>query len=121
LGILNQERLDDAHMVDLGGVRDEIFATQMEILAENEVLDSGSDNVGGDSEDEVYFKGNGNHSSARPDFKAGARVMYLGQGGDETHLGYVSEVHVDGGGGAPYYTVDLEECGQTQTKGQYYL
>jgi hypothetical protein len=38
-------------MDDLGGVTDEILAAQMEILAENEVSDSGEETVGGDSEE----------------------------------------------------------------------
>jgi hypothetical protein len=41
LGDLNLEGLDATHMDDLGGVTAEILAAQMEILAENEVLDSG--------------------------------------------------------------------------------
>jgi hypothetical protein len=39
LGDLKLEGLDDAHMDDLGGVTDGILAAQMEILAENEVLE----------------------------------------------------------------------------------
>jgi hypothetical protein len=40
-----------------GLVIDEILAAQMEILAENEVSDSGGDTVGGDSGYEGSFKG----------------------------------------------------------------
>jgi hypothetical protein len=40
-GHLKLECLDAAQMDDLGGVTDEILAAQMEILAENEVSDSG--------------------------------------------------------------------------------
>jgi hypothetical protein len=49
---LKLEGLDAAQMDDLGGVTDEILAAQMEILAENEVSDSGEDTVGEYSEDE---------------------------------------------------------------------
>jgi hypothetical protein len=35
------EGLDVAQITDLGGVTDELIAAQMEILAENEVSDSG--------------------------------------------------------------------------------
>jgi hypothetical protein len=49
---LKLEGLDAAQMDDLGGVTDEILAAQMEILAENEVSDSGEGTVGEDSEDE---------------------------------------------------------------------
>jgi hypothetical protein len=34
------------------------------------------------------------------------------------YLGYVAEVHVDGGGGAPYSTVNLEGCGKKEIEGQ---
>jgi hypothetical protein len=51
-GDLKLEGLDAAQMNDLGGVTDEILAAQMEILAENEVFDSGEDTVGEDLEDE---------------------------------------------------------------------
>jgi hypothetical protein len=33
------------------------------------------------------------------------------------HLGYMVEVNVDGGGGYPYYTVNLEKTGEKQTEG----
>jgi hypothetical protein len=65
----------------------------MEILAENEVSDSGEDTVGEDSEDEDSFSGKGTHNHVAPEFKAGARVVYLGQEGDEMCLGYVVAVH----------------------------
>jgi hypothetical protein len=42
-------------MDDLGGVTDEILAAQMEILAENEVSDSGEDTVGAELE-ELYIQ-----------------------------------------------------------------
>jgi hypothetical protein len=45
---LNLEGLYAAQMDDLGGVTDEILSAQMEILAENEVSDSGEDTVGAD-------------------------------------------------------------------------
>jgi hypothetical protein len=45
---LKLEGLYAAEMDDLGGVTDEILATQMEILAENEVSDSGEDTMGED-------------------------------------------------------------------------
>jgi hypothetical protein len=46
-------------MYDLGGVRDEIIAAQMEFLAENEVSDSGEDTVGEHSDEEESFSGKG--------------------------------------------------------------
>jgi hypothetical protein len=55
LGNLNLEGLDAAQMDDLGGVADEMLAAQMEILAQNEVSDSGEDTVGADSEDGESF------------------------------------------------------------------
>jgi hypothetical protein len=83
---LKLEGLDAAQMDDLGGVLDEILAVQMEILAENEVSDSGEDTVGEDSDDEESFSGKGTHNPAAPDFKAGARIVHLGQDGDEMRL-----------------------------------
>jgi hypothetical protein len=68
LGDLNLEGLDAAQMDDLGGVTDEIMAAQMEILAENEVSDSGKDTVGVES-----WKRNPQPS--------GTRVQSWGQGG----------------------------------------
>jgi hypothetical protein len=52
IGNLNLDGLDDAQMDDLGGVTDDFLAAQIEILAENEVSDSGEDTGGADSEDE---------------------------------------------------------------------
>jgi hypothetical protein len=66
LGDLNLEGLYAAQMNDLGGVTDEILAAQMEILAENEVLDSGEDTVGADSEDGESFSGRGTHNPVVP-------------------------------------------------------
>jgi hypothetical protein len=43
---LKLEGLDATQMDDLGGVTDEILAAQMEILAENEISDSGEETVG---------------------------------------------------------------------------
>jgi hypothetical protein len=63
---LNLEGRDADHMDDLGGVTDEILAAQMEILAENEGLDSGEDTVGEDSEDEESFSGKETHNPAAP-------------------------------------------------------
>jgi hypothetical protein len=54
----------------------------MEILAENEVSDSGEETVGDDSEDEESFSGRGTYNPAAPDFKTGARVVYFVQEGD---------------------------------------
>jgi hypothetical protein len=117
LGDLNLEGFDAAHMDDLGGIPYEFLAAHMDFLAENEVSDGGEDTVGGDSEDEGYFKGKGTRDPGTPEFITGARVVYIGQGGDEIHLGYVVEVHVDGGGGSLYYTVNLEGIGEKQTEG----
>jgi hypothetical protein len=51
-GDLKLEGLYADQMDDLGGVTDEILAAQMEILAQNEVYDSGEDTVGEDPDDE---------------------------------------------------------------------
>jgi hypothetical protein len=107
-GDLKMEVIDAYQMDDLGEVTDEILAAQMEILAENEVSDSGEDTVGEDSEDEESFSGKGTHNPVAPEFKSGARVLYLGQEGDEMQLGYVVAVHGDGKGGPPFYTAYLE-------------
>jgi hypothetical protein len=61
-GDLKLEGLDAAQMDDLGGVRDEILAAQMKILAENEVSDRGEDTVDEDSEDAESFYGRGTHN-----------------------------------------------------------
>jgi hypothetical protein len=95
-------------MDDLGRVTDEILAAQMEILAENEVSDSGEETVGDDLEDEDSFPGRGTHNPAASEFKAGAIIVYLGQEGDEIILGYVVTVHGDGKGCPPFYTAYLE-------------
>jgi hypothetical protein len=49
--------------------------------------------VGADLEDDESFSGRGTHNPVAPELKSGARVVYLGQGGDEMHLGYVVTVH----------------------------
>jgi hypothetical protein len=54
---------------------DEIIASWIKILVENKVSDCGEDTVGEDSEDE--------DKPASPGFKAGAKVVSLGQEGDE--------------------------------------
>jgi hypothetical protein len=96
LGDLNLEGLDAAQMDDLGGVTDEI-------LAENEVSDSGEDNMDADSEDDdVSFSGRGTQNPVAPEFKAGDRVVYLGERGDEMHLGYYVTVHGDREGGGAF-------------------
>jgi hypothetical protein len=100
-----------AQMDDLGGVMDEILAAQMGFFAENEVYDSGEDTVGEDSDDEESFSGKGTHNPAAPEFKDGARIVYLGQEGDEMRLGYVVAVHGDGKGDHPFYTAYLEGLG----------
>jgi hypothetical protein len=79
----------------------------MEILAENEVSESGEETVGEDSEDEESFSGKGTHNPAAPEFKAGARVVYLGQEGGEMRLGYAVAVHGDGKGGPLFYSAYL--------------
>jgi hypothetical protein len=114
---LKLEGLDAAQIDDLGGVMDEIMAAQMEILAENEVSESGEETVGDDSEDDESFSGRGTHNPAAPEFKAGARTVYLGQEGDEMILGYVVAVHGDGKGGPPFYTAYLERFGGKQVEG----
>jgi hypothetical protein len=115
---LKLEGLDATKMDDLGGVTDEILAAQMEILAEDEVSDSGEETVGDDSEDEESFYGRGNHKPAAPEFKAGTIIVYLGQEGDEMILGYVVAVHGDGKGGPPFYTSYLEGLGVKQVEVQ---
>jgi hypothetical protein len=94
-------------MDGLGEVTDKILAAQMKILAEDEVSDSGEYTVGEDSEDEESFYGRGTHNFAGPDFKAGARVVYLGQEGGEMRLGYAVAVHGDGKGGPLFYSAYL--------------
>jgi hypothetical protein len=54
----------------------------MEILAENEVSDRGEDTVDADLEGGVSFSGRGTHNPVAPEFKSVARVVYLGQVGD---------------------------------------
>jgi hypothetical protein len=110
-GDLKLEGLDAAQMDDLGGVADEILEAQMEILAQNEVSDSGEDTVGEDSDDEESFYGRGIHNPAAPEFKAGARIVYFGQEGDEIRLCYVVAVHGDGKGGPPFHTAYIEGLG----------
>jgi hypothetical protein len=95
-GDLKLEGLDAAQMDGLGEVMDENLAAPKEILAENEGLDSGEATVGEDSEDEESFSGRGIHNPVAPEFKAGARVVYLGQERDEIHQGYDVTVHGDG-------------------------
>jgi hypothetical protein len=112
------EGLDAAQMNDLGGVADDILAAQMEILAENEVSDSDEGTVGEDSEDEESFAGKGTHNPAAPEFKTGARIVYLGQEGDDMRLGYVVAVHGYGKGGPPFYTSYLEGLVKKQVEGQ---
>jgi hypothetical protein len=82
VGDLNLEGLDAAQMAGLGGVTDEVLAAQTKILAENEASDSGEYTVGAYSEDGVSFSGIGTHNQVAPEFKAVARVVYLGQEGD---------------------------------------
>jgi hypothetical protein len=98
-------------MDDLGGVTDGILAAQMEILAENEVSDSGEDTVGEDSEEEESFSGRGTHNHVASESKAGAILVYLGQDRDEMRLVYVVEVHGDGKGGPHFYTAYMEGLG----------
>jgi hypothetical protein len=98
---LKLEGLDATQIYDLGGVTDDIMAAQMEILARNEVSDSGEETVGDDSEDDGSFSGRGNHDPAAPEFKDGARIVYLGQEGDKVIIGYVLMVHRDGKGCPP--------------------
>jgi hypothetical protein len=53
-----------------------------------------------------------------PEFRAGARVVYIGQEGDEMSLGYVVSVHGDGKGGPPFYKSYLEGLVEKQVEGQ---
>jgi hypothetical protein len=110
--------LDAAQMDDLGGVTDEILAAQIEILAENEVSESGEDTVGEDSDDEESFSGKGTNTPAAPEFKARAIIVYLSQEGDEMHLCYVVAFHGDGKGVPRFYTAYLEGLGKKQVEGQ---
>jgi hypothetical protein len=104
-------------MNDLGGVTDEIIAAHMEILDENEVSDSGGSTVGEDLDDEESYSGKGTHNPAAPEFKAGAKSVYLGQEGDEMRLSYGVEVHGDGTGGPPFYTAYCEGLGGKHVEG----
>jgi hypothetical protein len=106
-GDLKMEGLDAAQMNDLGGVTDQILATHIDFFAENEGSGSGEDTVGEDSDDEESFSGKGTHNPAAPEFKAGTRIVYLGQEGYEMHFGYVVAVHGDGNGGPPFYKAYL--------------
>jgi hypothetical protein len=115
---LKLEGFDAAQMDDLGGVMDEILAAQMEILAKNEVSDIVEETLGEDSEDEESFAGRGTHNPSAPELKAGARIVYIDQEGDEILLGYVVTVHGDGKGGPPFYTAYLEGRGGKQVEGQ---
>jgi hypothetical protein len=114
---LKLEGLDATQMDDLGGVTDEILAAQMIFFAENEVSDSGVETVGGDSEDEESFSGRGINNPAAPEFKAGARVVYIGKERGEMIIGYVVTVHGDGNGCPPFYTTYLEGFGEQQVEG----
>jgi hypothetical protein len=113
---LKLEGLDATQMDNLGGATDEIMAAQMEILAENEVSDSGEETVGDDLEDEELFSGRGTHNYTSPELRSGAISVYLGQEGDEMILGYVVAVHGDGKGGPPFYTAYLEGFGGKQVE-----
>jgi hypothetical protein len=90
----------------------------MEILAEHEVSDSGEDTVGEDSEDEESFSGRGTYNPVAPEFKAGARAVYIGQECDEMRLVYVVAVHGDRKGRPPFYTAYLKGLGEKQAEGQ---
>jgi hypothetical protein len=114
---LKLEGLDATQMDDLGEVTDEFLVAQMEILAENEVSDSGEETLCDNSDDEESFSGRGTHNPAAPEFKAGDRIVYLGQEGDEMILRYVVAVHGDMKGGRPFYTAYLEEFGEKEVKG----
>jgi hypothetical protein len=115
-GYLKLEWIDAAQMDDPGGVTDEISAAQIEILAENEVSDSGEYTVGEDSEDEESFSGRGTHKPVAQEFKSGAIVVYLGQEGDEMRLWYAVAVHGDGKGVPPFYTAYLEELDENRLR-----
>jgi hypothetical protein len=77
--------------------------------------------VGGDEEDEESFSGRGTHNPAAPEFKAGSRIVYLGQEGDEMILGYVVAVHGDRKGYPPFYTAYLEGFGEKQVEGHRFF
>jgi hypothetical protein len=74
--------------------------------------------VGEDSEDEEPFSGRGTHNPTAPEFKAGARILYIGQEVDEMLLGYVIAFNGDGKGGPPFYTAYIEGLGGKQVEGQ---
>jgi hypothetical protein len=76
-GDLKLEWLDAAPTNDLGGVRDEILATEMEILAEDKKSDSGEDTVGEDSDDEESFSGKGLITLQRQSSKLGPELYTL--------------------------------------------
>jgi hypothetical protein len=63
------------------------------------------------------FSGRGTHNPAAPEFKAGARIIYLGHEGDEMILGYIVTVHGYGKGFPPFYTAYLEGFGEKQIEG----
>jgi hypothetical protein len=67
--------------------------------------------VGEDEDDEESFSVKGTNNPAAPEFKSGARIVYLGQEGDEMRLWYVVAVHGYGKGGPPFYTAYLEGPG----------
>jgi hypothetical protein len=119
LNRLNLKGLDADQMDDLGGVTGEIPSALMEILAENEVVESGEDTAGADLEDYVSFSGRVTHNPVAPEFKSGSRVVYLGKWVDYMRLGYVATVNGDIEGGAPLYTVNLEGFGEKQIEGQH--
>jgi hypothetical protein len=67
-------------------------------------------------EKKLWASGRGTNNPAAPEFKAGARIVYLGQEGDDMILGYVVAVHGDGKGGPPFYTAYIEGVGGDRLK-----
>jgi hypothetical protein len=61
--------------------------------------DIGEETMGGNSEEEYPSGGRGTHNPRAPEYKIGARIVYLNQGRNEIRLGSVMAVHQDGYGG----------------------
>jgi hypothetical protein len=79
---LDLEVKDEAHMDELGKANEEITAAQMQIIAGEVDSDSGEETMGYDSEEERSSGGRGTHNQRAPEYKIGARVVYLSQGGN---------------------------------------
>jgi hypothetical protein len=104
---LNLEVKDAAQIEELGRANDDIMAAQMEILAREFDSDNGEDTMEDDLEEESSSGGRWTHNPRTPDYKIGAQLAYISQGGNYMHLGSVISVHQDGEGGPPFYTMNL--------------